>query len=122
MDAATISANAVPLVQYLRKTHPTMPIVFVEGTMMGYEWLVPDQEALAVAADQALYAAYQQLVAAGDQNMHYVSTFKLFSAFDQLDSPTARGLHPTDRGMSDIADFYISYLPSIAPVLGKAAQ
>ncbi len=123
MQAAQIAANAVPLVQYLRAHgHPSMPIVFVEGTQMGYEWLVPDQEALAEADDAALYAAYQQLLAAGDRNMHYVRTTELFSAFDQLDSPTSRGLHPTDRGMADIADFYIGYLPTIAPVLAGTTR
>jgi len=113
MDAAQITENAVPLVQYYRQNHSTTPIIFVEGIMMGMDWGVPDSMANTVAQGEALYAAYQQLVANGDKNMYYIRSSDLFIPSSILDSPTNRGLHPTDEGMHNIANFYIQYLQTL---------
>jgi hypothetical protein len=121
MDGPTIAQRAVPLVQYYRNQtgHATTPIVLVEGTAVGYEWCTPDMLAEAVAADQALAAAYQQLVAAGDLNVYYVSYGQLYTPESILDSPTSRGLHPTDEGMRNVASFYEGFLPAL---LGGLAE
>lgn len=113
MDAPQITQNAVPLVQYYRQNHPTTPIIFVEGTMVGMDWGVPDSMANTVAQGEALYAAYQQLVNAGDKNMYYVKSSDLFTPSSVLDSPTSRGLHPSDEGNHNMANFYIQYLSNL---------
>ncbi len=86
---------------------------------MGYEWAVPAQNEEAVEADEALGAAYHQLVAGGDKHIYYVSFGQLFTPESLQDSPTSRGLHPTDEGMRNVASFYEGFLPSIIPGLTK---
>jgi lysophospholipase L1-like esterase len=112
MNATSIAANAVPLVQYIRSHgHPDTPIVLAEGLPFGRAWAVPDQAAEQAASNAALAAAYQQLLAAGDTHLHYVHTAELFGPLASLDSATANGLHPTDIGMHDMAAVWISQLP-----------
>ncbi len=113
MDAAQIAANGPPLVQQLRQLHPTTPIVLAEGTAIGMEWDVADQMADSIQQNIALTGVYQARVSAGDKNVYYVTRGQLFSAPNQLDSPTARGLHPSDDGMKDVGDFYAAFLPTI---------
>lgn len=112
-DAATISQNAVPLVQYLRKTHPTMPIIMAEGTPLGIDWAVPASWLMSQQANAALRGAFTQLVAAGDKHLFYVTMEQLFNQTIALDSPTAAGLHPTDEGGQEVASFWTGFLPSI---------
>jgi hypothetical protein len=113
MDATTITANAVPLVQFYRQAHPTTPIIFAEGTQFGRNWASPDAAADQAASNAALHAAYATLQAGGDANLHYVTTGSLFSAAGLLDTPCANGLHPTDSGMFEVAAFWTAYLPTV---------
>jgi len=114
MNATSISANAVPLVQYLRSNgHPDTPIVLSEGLPFGRAWAVPDQAAQQAASNAALAAAFRQLQGAGDQYLYYVSTDQLFGPLASVDSATANGLHPTDAGMHDMASLWISLLSGL---------
>ena len=117
MDGPTINASAVPLVQFLRKDHPTTPIVLVEGTPFGRDWQSAAAAAATASANGALAAAYADLVAGGVTHLLYVKSSDLFSAAggDLLDTPTNTGLHPTDAGMRDVSDFWIRYLPTVLP-------
>jgi hypothetical protein len=107
-DAAGINASAIPLVHYLRQQHPTTPVVLVEGTSFGRDWTVAESAADSDAKNGALRAAYAALVAAGDANLHYVDAAQLWP--DDLDSPCANGLHPTDEGMVRVASFFTPFL------------
>lgn len=114
MNATSIAANAVPLVhQYRQAGHATTPIVMVEATPMGNSWAVAAQAQGQAQSSAALRGAFDQLVAAGDANLYYVNSSQLFSPPSMMDTPCANGLHPTDQGMIDVADFWIRYLPTI---------
>jgi len=104
----------VPLVQYFRSNgHPATPIVLAEGIIFGRDWIVPASAASSAASNAALWGAYQQLVASGDANVHYVNATSLFSAPSLATSPTANGLHPTDEGIVDIAAFWVPFLEAL---------
>ena len=114
-DAAGVNASAVPLVQFIRAKpgYATVPIVLVEGTGFGRDWAVAEAAADSAATDGALRAAFETLQAAGDANLHYVTQQDLWA--DSLDSPCANGLHPTDVGMTAVADFMTSFLAGLLP-------
>ena len=97
--------------QYLRKQHPTTPLVLVEGTGFGRDWTVAESAADSAATNGALRAAFNALVAAGDANLHYVTAAQLWP--DALDSPCANGLHPSDEGMVRVAEFFTPYLQGL---------
>jgi hypothetical protein len=118
MNAVSVAANTIPLVNFMRQSHPDMPIVLVEGTPFGRDWACPDAAAQSDSENAALTTAYNTLIANGTKALHYVSATQLFSPASLLDSPCANGLHPTDQGMRDVADFWVSFLPT---VLGQRA-
>lgn len=113
LNAAETANRTVPLVQYFRQQHPTTPVILAEGIPFGRSWSNPDDAASEAANNAALYAAYQQLVAAGDSNLHYVKRDSLFSPEGLLDAPEANGLHPSDKGMRDVSAFWIPYLQQL---------
>jgi lysophospholipase L1-like esterase len=117
MDAASISAAAVPLIEYVRRQPGwgSVPIVMAEGLPFGRAWAVPAIAAAQNASNAALRTAYENLIARGDTNLHYMPTAHLFSPASLLDSATANGLHPTDAGMHDMAAAWISLLPTLLP-------
>jgi hypothetical protein len=122
MNATSIAASAVPLVQYIRAHgHAADPVILAEGTPFGRNWAVPQCAADEGASNAALFAAYETLVAGGDANVHFVSGELLFGPAASLDSATANGLHPTDGGMADMAAFWAEYLPMVVPAYAAAA-
>jgi hypothetical protein len=76
---------------------------------------VPDQAAETDSDNAALFAAYTTLTSGpnADKHLTYVHGPQLFSAQAMLDSPTANGLHPSDKGMRDMASFWIPYLQQL---------
>jgi hypothetical protein len=109
MQSATVTNRTVPLVKYLRTTHPNTPIMLTAGTTYGDHWIRPasndDKRA-------ALKAQYDVLVAAGDKNIHLMlnEMDELFAA-QPLVNPTVGGTHPSDLGHREVATFWASYLP-----------
>lgn len=104
MNADSVSHAAVPFVAFLRKNWPkTVPIVMKEGLPFGRNWAVPASAAQQTAENAALRAAYNNLTAAGDAHLTYVTTSQLFGAAAALDTGTAGGLHASDQGMHDMA-------------------
>ncbi len=114
MNAASITESAVPFVKYMRAHgYASTPIVLAEGIPFGRNWAVPEQAAEQVASNAALQAAFKALVQEGDTHLHYMHTEQLFGPQAAVDSATANGLHPTDAGMFDMAQAWISILPTI---------
>jgi lysophospholipase L1-like esterase len=112
MDAVTVAAAAIPLVQQLRGALPPgTPIILVEGTGFGRDWAVPVAAAASNGTDAALAAAFATLVAAGDTQLLYVQAEQLWPA--SLDSPCANGLHPTDEGNVRVASFWTGFLGTL---------
>lgn len=116
MDAATIAARAVPYVQYLRAHgHPTTPVILAEGSDWPAIWISNAPLGAGVAAKRAaMEAAFAQLKAAGDKNIHLVQGHMLYGN-DTASASTAtfNNVHPTDLGHWKISQFYASYLPTI---------
>ena len=106
-----------PLVKFFRKTHPTTPIILAEGTTYGDFWFEEGTRDGQLAKRQALRKAYEELVAGGDQHLHYVYGDLLFGN-NSVINPTVGGTHPSDLGHHDIASFYLKYLPTILPNKG----
>ena len=112
MGGPTVSARTVPLVHYLRNStkHRNTPIVLAEGTPYPAEWL--DGPPFADAAkNKALRNAYNTLLTSGVQNLHYVEGKDLFK--NPLVNPTVGGVHSSDLGQYEIADYYVGYLPTV---------
>jgi hypothetical protein len=113
MGASQITNNTIPLVNYLRRAYPNMPIVLTEGTQFGRDFMSADIDENDVTDNAALLQAYNTLIGNGVQNLHYVTYTQLFSSAHLYNTPTSAGLHPTASGIEDMADFWSSYLPTI---------
>ena len=112
MGGPSVSARTIPLVHYLRNStkHRNTPIVLAEGTPYPAEWL--DGPPFADAAkNKALRNAYNTLLTSGVQNLHYVEGKDLFK--NPLVNPTVGGVHSSDLGQYEIADYYVGYLPTV---------
>jgi len=117
MNAAMVANRTVPLVTYIRAqpAFATVPIVLVEGTPLGYQWLFRDVNKAEILENAALRQAYNTLLSTGVGNLFYVTADDLYawSLDSNEDTPTVDGTHPTDLGMAQIAAFYQSFLPSL---------
>ena len=123
MNTEQVTNRTAPLVHYLRANgHATTPIILAEGTPTPGAWLNNTVNGYwGDAKNAALKAEYTKLVAAGVENLHYISSDELFSFHGPLTptpegkdvNPTVCGVHPSDLGQYQIASFYISKLPTI---------
>jgi hypothetical protein len=120
MTPELIGQRAGPLIAYIRKTHPAVPLVLAEDTDAGSSWIDSASAALQDAKRAELHKAFAAAVAAGDRNLHYVnaSVFYRFASAVATDprhviSPTVGGCHPSDLGQQAMADFYAGYLPAL---------
>lgn len=95
MTLDMIAQRTRPFVKRLRETRPRTPILLVEDRTFADAFLVPAKQAQHAAARSALRAAYESLVAEGDQNIGYLPGAKLL-ANDGED--TVDGSHVTDLG------------------------
>ncbi|XP_065184975.1 uncharacterized protein LOC135815587 [Sycon ciliatum] len=115
MQGPEIAERAMPLVQQITKAHPTAAIVMSEGTTYGAAWYNNNTRTGQAAKRAALQKAYQDAVAAGIKNVHYVKGDELMciDAPNCYVNPTVGGTHPTDLGMRAIATYYKKFLPTI---------
>ena len=111
MNAAMITANAVPFVSYLRAHGlPETLVVFAEGSPAGDDWVSASAAAFQAESNAALRAAYGSLAAAGDAHLGYVATASLFGPAALRNSATAEGLHPVDAGHHDMGAAFAAAL------------
>ena len=92
-----------PLVHLLREAKPATPIVLVEDRVFPNAVVLPDRMKGHQERHKALRAAYDRLIAAGVQNLHYLGGDGLLG---QDGEATVDGSHPTDLGMMRYADAY----------------
>lgn len=122
MSPTAISARAPVLVAYLRAHgHPKTPIVLVEGTTGGQQWISnssePGTQSEPIGGiDEpsnrvALKSAFDGIVAkTKDANLHYVDGDALYHhtagqtarAWLDFEDPTVGGIHPTDLGHTQV--------------------
>jgi hypothetical protein len=84
-----------PLVAQLRKAHPTVPIVLVEDRRYTDSWVNPAHAERNDGNHAALKKAFDELIAAGDKNLYYLTGDQLLGDDNEgaVDSS-----HPTDLG------------------------
>jgi len=112
MNSSMVANRTVPLVKYIRSSHPQVPIVLVEGTTYSQTWLFKSLRDYQAEKRAALSTAYFQLQQQQVPNIFYVHGNDLFG-FEESDSPTIEGTHPTELGIAQIAAFYNRFLPTV---------
>lgn len=100
------------VVKTLREAHPDTPIVLVEDRTYADSFLVSSKRKRNLDSRAALRAEYEKLVAAGDENLYYITGEELLGDDGE---GTADSSHPTDLGFMRQADAF-------ADVLGPALQ
>ena len=107
MNAQEVTECVEPFVQTLRKAHPQTPIVLVEDRFYTDTHLLAGKRQHNAANHAALRAAYEKLVAAGVQGLHYLPADHLLGDDDE---GTVDSSHPTDLGFMRQADAFAKVL------------
>lgn len=111
IEAKEVAERTAPLVAQLRKNHPTTPIVLVEDRDYSDSFLVTSKLKRNRDSQAALKAAYENLKAAGDKNLHYITGPDMLGADNE---GTVDSSHPTDLGFFRQAEAFHKVL---APIL-----
>ncbi|MBN2023633.1 MAG: SGNH/GDSL hydrolase family protein [Pirellulales bacterium] len=112
MSGETVAQRAEPFVRRLRAARPETPIVLVEDRTYDYTPLKKSARTRHAASRAALRAAYEKLVADGVPNLRYVPGADLLGPDSE---GTVDGSHPTDLGMTRIADCLGPVLERLLP-------
>jgi lysophospholipase L1-like esterase len=112
MVAAEVAERAEPLVRQLRESRPDTPIVMVEDRTYGYAWVKASARERHQTSRSAFIRAFDNLVASGVKNLHYLEGAKLLGDDDEA---TTDGSHPNDLGFVRQADAF-------EPVLRQALK
>ncbi len=107
MNAQEVTERVEPFVQTLRKAHPQTPIVLVEDRFYTDTHLLAGKRQRNEANHAALRAAYEKLVAAGVQGLHYLPADHLLGDDNE---GTVDSSHPTDLGFMRQADAFARIL------------
>lgn len=117
MNGKLVSERAVPFVKRLRKYHPEIPILLVEDRAMTNSVFYQRSKDFHQQNRASLEAAYQSLLAAGENNIFYLDGQKLLGSDGE---GATDGSHPSDLGMVRYADAYEPVLRSM--LKGKRNQ
>ncbi|MBN2376612.1 MAG: SGNH/GDSL hydrolase family protein [Sedimentisphaerales bacterium] len=113
MNAQLVTERTEPLVKIIRQARPDTPIVLVEDRTYSNAAFFPAKQKHHAANRAALRQAYENLLAAGFKNLHYVEGQNLLGSDG---SGTVDGSHPTDLGFVRMADALEAVLK---PILKK---
>jgi hypothetical protein len=116
MGAEEVAARTKPCVEILRKARPETPIILVEDRSYSDSFLVTAKRERNRTSREALRKAYEELKAAGDENLYYLGGEQLLGDDNE---GTVDSSHPTDLGFLRQADAFSEVL---APILESAAQ
>ncbi len=103
MAADLVAERTIPLVHRLRRGHADTPILLVEDRTYGNTRFFPEKAERHRTSRAALRAAWQELVLAGDEELHYLQGDDLLPADGEA---TVDSSHPMDLGMVSYADAY----------------
>ncbi|MGE3778269.1 MAG: N,N-dimethylformamidase beta subunit family domain-containing protein, partial [Pirellulaceae bacterium] len=112
MPAAEVTERTEPLVRRLRAARPLTPILLVEDRSYSDAWVNADRQQRNTDSRQALWDAYQRLLADGVGGLHYLPGERLLGT-DRDD--TVDGSHPTDLGFQRHADAFEPVLRNLLP-------
>ena len=110
MVASQIAERVKPFVATLRKAHPETPILLVEDRTYTNSFLITAQRERNETSRRALKNAYEQLLAAGVTNLHYLSGEHLLGNDGE---GTVDSSHPTDLGFFRLATAYQPILQNL---------
>lgn len=110
--ATEVTERVEPLVRTLRKAHPKTPIVLVEDRSYTDSFLVTSKRQRNLDSRAALRAAYNRLLAAGTQDLHYLPGEDLLGDDGE---GTVDSSHPTDLGFMRQAT---AFRPVLEAILG----
>lgn len=110
MTGDEVRERAEPLVLQLRESRPETPIVLVEDRTYAYAWIKKSARERHELSRSALIRAFDNLIAAGVKNLHYLEGADLIGEDGE---GTTDGSHPNDLGFMRQADAF-------EPVLRKA--
>lgn len=113
MSPQQVAERTVPLVRQLREKHPTTPILLVEDRTFANAWLAEDRQEQHRQRRAALRKAWEELTAAGDENLHYLRGAGLLGDDDDA---TTDGSHPNDLGMYRMA---MAVASALQPLLAQ---
>ncbi|MCB1230433.1 MAG: SGNH/GDSL hydrolase family protein [Verrucomicrobiae bacterium] len=112
MVEAEIRERAEPLVRKLREARPETPIVLVEDRTYGYAWVKESARKRHETSRAALIRAFDNLVASGVKNLHYLPGADLLGHDGEA---TTDGSHPNDLGFMRQSD---AFEPVLREALG----
>ena len=112
MDATLVRERALPFLRALRARRADTPVLLVEDRTLTNSWLRPDRQAAHDASRADLSAAYRELTAEGDVNLHYLGHEHLLGDDDE---GTVDSSHPTDLGFVRMADRMQPVLAALLP-------
>lgn len=110
MNGGQVAERAAPLVRQLRISRPDTPIVLVEDRTYTNAWIMAERRERHRASRAALVKAYDELVASGVKNLHYLEGDALLG--DDHEAATD-GSHPNDLG-------FFRQAKAMEPVLREA--
>ena len=119
MGPEQVSERAVPLVRALRQKRSEAPIVLVEDRTATNAAFIDARLRGHRNIRAALCASYDELVAEGVQNLHYLPGADLLGDDGE---GTVDGSHPTDLGFQRQASCFLPLLRVLLPDIEKTAQ
>ncbi|HRX78865.1 MAG TPA: SGNH/GDSL hydrolase family protein, partial [Pirellulaceae bacterium] len=103
MNAEEVAARTYPLVQTLRKAHPTTPILLVEDRSYSDSFLIESKRQRNASSREAFRVAYDRLVAEGVSHLAYLEGEHMLGDDGEA---TVDSSHPTDLGFMRMADAF----------------
>ncbi len=100
-----IHKNAIPLVEIIRKKHPSVPIVFVERLLAEKASLDDSAKNVIKKLNFALKTEFEKMKKQGYKNIYYIDNK---GAIGEDHEATVDGVHLTDLGFLRYSDFLIS--------------
>jgi hypothetical protein len=112
MGAVPVKPNTIAVVKLLREKRPQMPILLLEERTWSDGWILPSRADNQEQRRAELRAAYDELVAGGVKDLHYMKGDDFVGRDDE---GTVDGSHPNDLGMMRYADALEPELRKLIP-------
>jgi hypothetical protein len=110
ISAGDVSSRTGPLVEILRKAHPTTPIVLVEDRSYADSFFLESKRQRNLTSRVALKTIFDRLKTEGDGNLYYISGEDLIGDDGE---GTVDSSHPTDLGFFRQSEAFLKVLQPI---------
>jgi len=110
ISAGDVASRTEPLVQILRKAHPSTPIVLVEDRSYTDSFFIEAKRKRNLTSRAALEVVFDRLKSGGDVNLYYISGEDLIGDDGE---GTVDSSHPTDLGFVRQSEAFLKVLRPI---------